>query len=266
LLKSFPRLCFLFWLARHKRTTQQCLLARSVSPPMFLCTHHSNTNTNTHRVPLGFVCGYPLNGGELYGGSMFARSAAPDTAQGRAIQSVNERWGDSNTACARKKGRESIGIPVCKKKYKPFHFSVLQTQKDGTVRVVVERLYGCQCHHPQRKRVIERHGVRDGWQPFGVWSMAKAQAQARRETARLNAAAAAKNNSNNSDAETASTTDDESSSTSSSASDSENAALTAVASNNKTHRMCLNGNCTWKVQSAYDNIYKEIHGESENDE
>ena len=236
-----------------------------VSPPMFLRTHHSNTH-NTHRVPLGFVCGYPLNGGELYGGSMFARSAAPDTAQGQAIQAVNERWGDSNTACARKKGRESIGIPVCKKKYKPFHFSVLQTQKDGTVRVVVERLYGCQCHHPQRKRVIERHGVRDGWQPFGVWSMAKAQAQARHETARLNAAT--KNNNSNSDAETASTTDDESSTSSSSDSEEQsttNAASTAVASNKKTHRMCLNGNCTWKVQSAYDNIYKEIHGESDDE-
>ena len=65
-------------------------------------------------VPLGFVCGYPLSGGELYGGSMFIASAANDTLQGRAIQNVNERWGADFRSW---NGRETIGIPVCKKKY-----------------------------------------------------------------------------------------------------------------------------------------------------
>ena len=29
--------------------------------------------------------------------------------------------------------------------------------------------------------------------------------------------------------------------------------------------ICLNGACTWKVESAYDNIYKEIHGHTESE-
>ena len=65
-------------------------------------------------VPLGFVCGYPLSGGELYGGSMFIASAANDTLQGRAIHKVNEQWGADFRSW---NGRETIGIPVCKKKY-----------------------------------------------------------------------------------------------------------------------------------------------------
>jgi len=187
---------------------------------------------------------------------MFARSAAPDTLQGKAIQAVNERWGDKDEVkvCGRQsKGRESIGIPVCKKKYKPFQFHTVTKKDDGTVVVTVERLYACRCHHELRKKVIEKHGVRAGWQPFGVWSLAKAQAQARRETIRLNAY--------NNDTGT-SATDEESSSDESLPI---NNANTKIA-HKKPHRMCMNGNCTWKVRSAYDNIYKEIHGESEGEE
>ena len=95
--------------------------ASSFSNPCLHCFFN-----NSHRVPLGFVCGYPVgNGGEQYGGSMFIKSAAADTLQGKAIQAVNEKWGDANNSDARRQwgGRETIGIPVCKKKYSPFAFS-----------------------------------------------------------------------------------------------------------------------------------------------
>jgi hypothetical protein len=174
---------------------------------------------------------------------MFAKSAASDTLQGKAIQAVNEKWG-ADVLC--RSGRETIGIPVCKKKYKPFHFNVAK-KKDGLYEVQVERLYACRCHHKQRKAVIEQHGVREGWQPFGVWSMKKAQEEARRETARLNA---------NTPSEGETTEPDESSSDSS-------IAETAILSSSTS--MCLNGDCTWKVASSYDNIYREIHGHSESE-
>eukprot|EP00957_Ditylum_brightwellii_P110184 8404439-Ditylum_brightwellii.AAC.1 len=72
-------------------------------PMNFFCT------TKEKKVPLGFICGYPVgNGGELYGGSMFIRSAAADTLQGQAIQKINTRWGAD---FRRWDGMETIGIP-----------------------------------------------------------------------------------------------------------------------------------------------------------
>lgn len=232
------------------------------------------------RVPLGFVCGYPLPGnGELYGGSMFTRSAAMDTLQGKAIHSVNLKWGSvhntdissssSNVttpiSCSRAPGRETIGIPVCKKKYKPFAFHVLK--QNGTYLVQVERLYGCQCHHPNRKQVIEQHGVRKGWQPFGVWSLRKAQEQARIEAARLNG-----------DQITVTSIDNTSTATMDSVDDSgdEEVQVTSpkavildhnspAAIRKSLSNICLNGTCTWKIESKYDNIYKEIHGHTESE-
>lgn len=151
------------------------------------------------RVPLGFICGYPVGpGGELYGGDMFLRSAAPDTLQGRAIQQVNETWGalhmkqeevDDILNKRRARGRSYkgssdlyIGIPVCKKKYTPFQIkrSVINTSPSGrvSVSVSVERMYGCRCHSELRRKVIERHGERVGWEKFGQWSLAKAKASA----------------------------------------------------------------------------------------
>lgn len=60
-----------------------------------------------HRVRLGFVCGHPVGvGGELYGGSMFIKSAANDTFQGKAIQSTNQKWGEQKRTW---NGRETIG-------------------------------------------------------------------------------------------------------------------------------------------------------------
>jgi len=119
------------------------------------------------RVPLGFVCGYPVGaGGELYGGSMFLPSAASDTLQGKAIQKVNEQWGSIPSKSRRTggwEGYQSIGIPVCKKKYKPFEFRVERRRKDGSVEITVERMFGCHAHSNIRKGVIMRHVERKGW-------------------------------------------------------------------------------------------------------
>jgi hypothetical protein len=213
---------------------------------------------------------------------MFTRSAAMDTLQGKAIHSVNMKWGSINNTdisssasavatavtCSRAPGRETIGIPVCKKKYKPFDFQVAKrnnsTTSGGTYVVQVERLYGCQCHHLYRKQVIEQHGERQGWQPFGVWSLQKALNQARIEAARLNG-------------EHLTTATDSSSTTTIDTGDDSGdedilSPSTVVIQNERNVAMrkslssiCLNGACTWKVASAYDNIYKEIHGHTESE-
>ena len=203
------------------------------------------------RVPLGFVCGYPVgNGGELYGGSMFIKSAASDTAQGKAIQAVNERFAESGSCW---NGRETIGIAVCKKKYAPFHFSVKTNPADGKKFVHVERMFGCKCHSNVRKAVIETHGVRTGWEPFGQWSLAKAQELARRETERM-AISGGMNGSTVSDSKLSgaplSSSDDNSSS-----SDDED-----------FKSLCHKGNCTWKMKAKYDNVYREVTGAESSDE
>lgn len=213
---------------------------------------------------------------------MFARSAAMDTLQGKAIHSINMKWGSINNTdisasssnlptvslCSRAPGRETIGIPVCKKKYKPFEFRILKQNNestgDGTYVVQVERLYGCQCHHPYRKQIIEQHGERPGWQPFGVWSLRKAQHQARIEAARLNG----ENPTATTDSFSTTTND-----TVDDSGDEDVPSITTVVFQNgqkvagrKTlSNLCLNGACTWKVESAYDNIYKEIHGHTESE-
>lgn len=185
------------------------------------------------RVPLGFICGYPVPSGEQYGGSMFARSAANDTLQGRAIHAINEKWGEGKW-----NGRETIGIPVCKKKYAPFAF----TNKDG--KIVVERMFGCKCHSDLRKEKIEIHGVRDGWENFGQWSLQKAQELARRETDKKNGREADKKNGiTNVEKEAA-----------------------VVSSDEELKSMCSNGNCAWKMKTKFDNIRREVTGVESSDE
>ena len=190
----------------------------------------------TTRVPLGFVCGYPVgNGGELYGGSMFIKSAATDTLQGRAIQAINTRWGED---FRKWQGRETIGIPVCKKKYAPFAFRIIRSE-GGTPKVTVERMFGCRCHSNLRKAVIEQHGCRSGWEPFGQWSLRKAQEKARLETERLNDGV-----------------DLLESGTESWSSDDEKNALS----------ICNNGQCTWKIREKFDDIYSELQSDEEREE
>lgn len=213
---------------------------------------------------------------------MFTRSAAMDTLQGKAIHSINMKWGSitntdisassssapNSSMCGRAPGRESIGIPVCKKKYKPFGFRVLKqtntgSSGNGTYVVQVERLYGCQCHHPYRKQVIEQHGERSGWQTFGVWSLRKAQNHARIEAARLNGENIATDSSSTTTNDTVEESGDE---------EMASTGATGMLPNERKgvlHKslsnICLNGACTWKVESAYDNIYKEIHGCTESE-
>lgn len=61
------------------------------------------------------------------------------------------------------------------------HFSVKPTPPSGkkvAVRIVLERMYGCSCHSQARRKMILKYGERQGWEPFGQWSIAKAQAAA----------------------------------------------------------------------------------------
>lgn len=210
---------------------------------------------------------------------MFGRSAARDTLQGKAIQSANEKWGDD---FLQRSGRETIGIPVCKKKYNPFLFHVVESKPQTTpdletvasgnptrpqlkrVEVLVERQYGCRCHHGKRKDVILEHGVRKGWQSYGVWSLKKALESAKKEEIKLNQQIAEIGDYTvvvDSDDENVDVDDNVGSSdTSGSNRDSKK-----PENLNIIRSMHLPGNYTWKIQSAYDDIFKEIHGYSESD-
>lgn len=235
----------------------------------------------------------------MYGGSMFTRSAARDTKQGQAIQEVNAKWGED---CLGRSGRETIGIAVCKKKYNPFQFHVVQVSPGGSslvmenngkstqtkteqlkrVEVLVERLYGCQCHHNRRKEKIVKHGVRPGWQPFGVWSLKKALDVAKREEARLNREIAEtgqfsivnvdddENDDDIVNTDDVSATGESSSENGSSIANSSREGATSNVHEklNVVRTMRIPGNYTWKVRSCYDNIFQEIHGctESETEE
>ncbi len=265
--------------------------------------------TNYNRVPLGFVCGksnsftpnlwnslylalqsnntllyveqkgYPVGiGGELYGGSMFIKSAASYTDQGKAIQSINEKWGGESSGKSSGtrrpwEGRETIGIQVCKKKYTPFIFTI-ETEEDdendakksnGTAAstrgqskrfVKVVRMYGCPHHSNIRREKIQCHGVRKGWEPFGQWSLRKAEQLAKRETIRLN----------NGDDNSINRKDD--------SGDNKVAALCIEGKCSKKDEsdsdgvddirtICHNGKCLWKRRGKYDDVYCELTGYSE---
>lgn len=212
-------------------------------------------------------------GGELYGGSMFIKSAASYTDQGKAIQSINEKWGEESSGARRPwNGRETIGIQVCKKKYSPFLFSV-ETQDDdendakngnGTAAssvgrkrfVKVVRMFGCPYHSDIRKQKIECYDVRNGWEPFGQWSIRKAQQLARRETIRLNS----KDNTKNSQGVER---DKKVAPSSNNGKDylikeegSEKCNNDSIIDEIKT--ICHNGKCLWKKRGKCDNVYNEI--------
>jgi len=166
---------------------------------------------------------------------MFIKSAASDTLQGRAIHAVNTRFGEG-----RWNGRETIGIPVCKKKYSPFKFEIVR-DKNGRAKVTVERMFGCKCHSDLRKLKIEQHGTRSGWEPFGQWSLRKAQEKARQETERLNAMGESDQGETS---DPASSDDDD----------------------GKTLTICHDGNCTWKSKEKFDNVSLELRSDEESDE
>ena len=101
-------------------------------------------------MPFGFICGFPVRGGDLYGGNVYGRSAQPANGlQARAAAAAAARWGEGVM------GREVISHAVCKGKFQPWRDS--------------ERQYGCFRHTAERKRRIERAGVREGWESFEQW-------------------------------------------------------------------------------------------------
>jgi len=165
---------------------------------------------------------------------MFIRSAAEDTLQGRAIQDVNIRWGGD---FRKWNGRETIGLPVCKKKYAPFTIvkEVLPGKK--TYRWTVQRMYGCHCHSHLRKKIIMRHGERDGWEPFGQWSIAKAKVMVRRAMEHLNLVS-------NEDDDECEGRDDK------------------HIGNPLWKQICHNGSCTWKARGKCDDIADELNKKS----
>lgn len=103
----------------------------------------------TADVPSGYICGFPTHGGDLYGGNLYGKPAAPPSAQSCAQAAACRLWGSGAA------GREEIGHPVCKGKYRPW--------RDG------ERMFGCFRHHAIRKRRIDKVGVRLEWASFEQW-------------------------------------------------------------------------------------------------
>ncbi len=191
----------------------------------------------TKDVPLGYVCGYPLgrSGGELYGGSMFIKSAANDQPQGQAIHKINKRWSLSTEQDTPWEGRETIGIPVCKKKYTPFEFKKIDCP-NGRVKIEVIRMYGCACHSHLRENRIRKYGPRKGWEPFGQWSLKKAQALAKQSLLKGIPL----------DFSSGTTSSDE----------------------NKMvlRQLCNNGRCTWKMKHKYDDVVEEIERKGKSNE
>eukprot|EP00956_Cyclotella_meneghiniana_P036965 scaffold133326_cov31-Cyclotella_meneghiniana.AAC.3 len=209
---------------------------------------------------------------------MFHASAAADTLQGRAIQKMNNTWGSHHRVHRTGYGDDgkSIGIPVCKKKYRPFEFHLKKRRNnDGRVEITVERMYGCGLHSDVRKSTIIKHGERKGWEKFGQWSLSKAKAAAKREAARLNndIVASVSNNNNNNRSCCSPSCSDSSSGYDSTSSSSEGTDSSSCVNNRKdtggaTERqqqswqtLCHDGMCNWKVRGKVDDICLEIEEE-----
>lgn len=203
---------------------------------------------------------------------MFHPSAATDTLQGRAIQRINEIWGeDKHRGWSNYK---NIGIPVCKKKYRPFEFKMKRKEGGGGgMEITVVRMYGCCSHSNLRKKVIERHGERDGWEQFGQWSLRKAKDAAKKETQRLNVQVNALSESCLS-SDTALSSSTSSSSSSSWEDEDENESMCFLGESTRStgskqqqqqqppwQTLCANGACSWKVRGKFDDICLEIEEE-----
>lgn len=169
---------------------------------------------------------------------MFIASAANDTLQGRAIHKINELWGADFRSW---NGRETIGIPVCKKKYAPFNFRMV-TEENGLKKVKVVRMYGCVCHSHLRQNIIRKEGPRKGWEPFGQWSMKKAVGIAKRFAQKINQERQ----------------DENACIICSSSSDEEREPSSPPSTTMALKNLCQNGQCAWKVRDKFDDINAEI--------
>jgi len=166
------------------------------------------------------------------------RSAASDTLQGRAIQEVNSRWGEDYRQW---NGRESIGIPVCKKKYSPFvfiHQRKSSVSGEDRIQITVKRMYGCHVHSHLREKMIKKHGEREGWESFGIWSLAKAKALGRREMVKVI----------NEQRQGINTLQVE---------DGNHFQIENAGSATWKH-LCNNGSCAWKNKDKHDCIFSEL--------
>jgi len=93
-------------------------------------------------VPWGYVCGWPIHTGDMYGGGHYVESAsAKITPQGRAILETSTKFGDGRT----------LPFLPCKRFYNPF-------AADGT------RLFAWRLHSNLRRKRLEQEGWkwRDG--------------------------------------------------------------------------------------------------------
>jgi hypothetical protein len=180
----------------------------------------------------------------MYGGSLFFSSAASDTLQGKAIQTMNTRWGSDYRQWM---GRETIGIPVCKKKYSPFDIQVKKIHSSGQVQIVVERMYGCACHSIQRKQLIEQHGERKGWEPFGQWSLKKAMTLAKKKLDTLFKTRGGEMHGVRKVDELEDIAESEE--------EEEDETIESWKS------LCHNGKCAWKMKSKYDDVTQEDENE-----
>ena len=113
----------------------------------------------------------------------------------------------------------------------PFHFRT-ETSKNGQLKVRTTRMYGCVLHSHIRQQVIRKFGPREGWEPFGQWSLKKAASVAKKAVDQINQERMEDN------------------STSSSSSDDE--------PSYNWKQLCQNGKCMWKLREKYDNIHEEI--------
>ena len=180
---------------------------------------------------------------------------------------MNNTWGSHHRVHRTGYGDDgkSIGIPVCKKKYRPFEFHLKRRSNSNngrSVEITVERMYGCGLHSDIRKSTIIKHGERKGWEKFGQWSLSKAKAAAKREAARLNGEIATGNN------RSCSPCSDSSSGYDSASSSSEGTISCVNRNDNATERqqqswqtLCHDGMCNWKVRGKVDDICLEIEEE-----
>ena len=118
-------------------------------------------------------------------------------------------------------------------------------------------MFGCPHHSGIRKEKIECHGVRKGWEPFGQWSLRKAQQLARRETIRLNGV---QNNSKNQKGDNG---EKKVAALSGDKKDSSNNEAGSESFIDEIKTICHNGKCLWKKRGKYDDVYNEVTGFSE---
>ena len=120
-------------------------------------------------MPFGFICGFPLGRGDLYGGGSYTGSLSdPAGLHAVATAASLERWGCGPP------GRLTIPHPVCKRKFAPW------SAADGA------EMLGCHFHHSIREKRVRRYGLREGWEPYGQWghSPAEKPGPRRRKTAK----------------------------------------------------------------------------------